>query len=277
MARRAPSMLSKVRSISSSLDWVRTWIVTSSGINLSSMSSRTKSKSGCEEDGKPTSISLKPVLTRTSKRRRFLVTSIGSMSAWLPSRRSTLHQTGAAVIAASGQRRSGRSTGLKGRYFPFGIRFIVLGIPLAFVWSGRNERPPGSTDAGGLASPRRGARLRKEQLAGSWIQAHRPRMVPGAATFCPVAHPQAEGRASVGEHHAGGRFDDPGDPLDAGQDLPKLGQVTGLDRGDDVIVARDGVRGIHATDVPDRSCQGQRLAVQCVDEHVGPHSGLLGY
>src|SRR5688572_20586363 len=35
---------------------------------------------------------------------------IGSMSAWLPSRRSTAHQRGAVVMRFDGQVRSGRST-----------------------------------------------------------------------------------------------------------------------------------------------------------------------
>src|SRR3546814_12068882 len=43
--------------------------------------------------------------------------SIGSISAWLPSRRSTEHQIGGSVITADGHRRSGRSTGLNGTYF----------------------------------------------------------------------------------------------------------------------------------------------------------------
>lgn len=54
----APRTDSKVRSISSGLAWVRTWITTSSGIRSSSMICRTKSKSVWEAAGKPTSISL---------------------------------------------------------------------------------------------------------------------------------------------------------------------------------------------------------------------------
>ena len=52
-----------MRSISSGRHWVSTWIVTSSGIRSSSISWRTKSKSGWLADGKPTSISLKPIST----------------------------------------------------------------------------------------------------------------------------------------------------------------------------------------------------------------------
>ena len=58
MAWSAPAIDSKVRSIRCSRDWVRTWMTTSSGIRSSSISIRTKSKSVCEADGKPTSISL---------------------------------------------------------------------------------------------------------------------------------------------------------------------------------------------------------------------------
>ena len=58
MACFAPRIDSNVRSISCSRDWVRTWMTTSSGIRSSSMSIRTKSKSVCDADGKPTSISL---------------------------------------------------------------------------------------------------------------------------------------------------------------------------------------------------------------------------
>ena len=58
VARGAPSTESIVRWISSSRDWVRTEIVTSSGMAPSSMRERTKSKSVWEADGKPISISL---------------------------------------------------------------------------------------------------------------------------------------------------------------------------------------------------------------------------
>jgi hypothetical protein len=58
VARAAPRSDSTVRSIRSSRAWVRTEIVTSSGIAPSSMMERTKAKSVSPEDGKPTSISL---------------------------------------------------------------------------------------------------------------------------------------------------------------------------------------------------------------------------
>ncbi len=73
----APATLSKVRRIRCSRDWVSTWIHTSSGIRFSSMSLRAKSNSVCEAEGKPTSISLKPVLTRRSNMSSFSSTLIG--------------------------------------------------------------------------------------------------------------------------------------------------------------------------------------------------------
>ena len=50
---------------------------------------------------------------------------IGSISAWLPSRRSTLHQVGALVMVLPGQDRSGRLIGSNGRYFSNGIVFAI--------------------------------------------------------------------------------------------------------------------------------------------------------
>jgi hypothetical protein len=44
--------------------------------------------------GKPTSISLQPTLTSRSKKRIFFSAPIGSISAWLPSRRSVESQRG---------------------------------------------------------------------------------------------------------------------------------------------------------------------------------------
>ncbi len=58
---------------------------------------------------------------------------IGSMSAWLPSRRSTAHQRGASGIRRAGQVRSGRSTAIcswNGRYLWMGI---PLGVCVLFM------------------------------------------------------------------------------------------------------------------------------------------------
>ena len=92
------------------------------------MSLRTKSNSVCEADGKPTSISLKPMATSISNMRSLRATSIGSISAWLPSRRSTLHQTGGRDSTASGQVRSVNRTGAKGRYLLAGLFNMVISL-----------------------------------------------------------------------------------------------------------------------------------------------------
>jgi len=107
---------SKVRWISSGRACVSTCTVTSSGMRLSTTRLRTKSKSGCEAAGKPISISLKPTSTSRSNITFFCITDMGSISAWLPSRRSTLHQRGALVMTLSGQVRSGIAMGRTGRY-----------------------------------------------------------------------------------------------------------------------------------------------------------------
>ena len=132
MARGAPTSASKVRWINGSRAWVSTWMVTSSGMRSSSMSLRTKSNSICDAEGKPTSISLKPIFTSCSNMRILRAMSMGSIRAWLPSRRSTLHQMGALVITASGQERSVRRTGAAGRYLMAGLCNIGA---LSFRWN----------------------------------------------------------------------------------------------------------------------------------------------
>ena len=47
--------------------------------------------------------------------RRLRAGSMGSIRAWLPSRRSTLHQRGARVITFDGHVRSGSGIGVNGR------------------------------------------------------------------------------------------------------------------------------------------------------------------
>src|ERR1700744_79818 len=91
-------------------------MVTSSGMRPSSMRLRLNWNSVFEAEGKPTSISLNPHRTKASKSSSFCETFIGTASAWLPSRRSTLHQIGAAVSVRLGHWRSGIAMGGKGRY-----------------------------------------------------------------------------------------------------------------------------------------------------------------
>ena len=114
MACWAPTKDSNVRSIRCSRDWVSTWITTSSGILPSSIIWRTKSKSAWEAEGKPTSISLYPMETSNSNIAILRAGVMGSISAWLPSRKSTAHHRGAEVMVLVGQVRSGRSIGAKG-------------------------------------------------------------------------------------------------------------------------------------------------------------------
>ena len=59
--------------------------------------------------------------------RRLRSGSIGSIRAWLPSRRSTAHHRGALVSLWSGQVRSGSSSGTNGWYFSNGIVFGCAG------------------------------------------------------------------------------------------------------------------------------------------------------
>jgi hypothetical protein len=67
-----------------------------------------------EAEGKPASISLKPHLTSVWNNSSFWLTFMGTASAWLPSRRSTLHQRGAWVRTRFGHCRSGKATGGNG-------------------------------------------------------------------------------------------------------------------------------------------------------------------
>ncbi len=94
MADLVPSMAWNVLWMRCSLAWTRTWMVTSLGMRFSLTSLRRKLNSVSDADGKPTSICLKPILTRRSKYSSFSSMLIGTGSDWLPSRRSTLAQMG---------------------------------------------------------------------------------------------------------------------------------------------------------------------------------------
>ncbi len=84
-------------------------------------------------EGKPTSISLMPTLQIRSKKRVFFSPSIGSISAWLPSRRSVDSQRGGWVMVRDGHSRLGRSICGKGRYLVEGSRNMGLISLLAVV------------------------------------------------------------------------------------------------------------------------------------------------
>ena len=94
----APFTASKVLLIICSLACVKTWTVTSSGIMSRSIRALIKLYSVSDAAGKPTSISLKPILTNIWKNSNFSSKLIGSISAWFPSLKSTLHQIGALSI-----------------------------------------------------------------------------------------------------------------------------------------------------------------------------------
>ncbi|CAN1598890.1 protein of unknown function [Pseudomonas mediterranea] len=147
MAFFAPRRDSKVRAMRSSRAWVSTWMVVSSGMWPSSMRVRTKSKSVCEAAGNDASISLTPTATRVFQKRSFLTASIGSISDWLPSRRSELHQIGAAVMVFDGQVRSGRLMVGKARYLEDGSLSMLMGGILIVVAGKR--RPAGGSNGGG--------------------------------------------------------------------------------------------------------------------------------
>ena len=110
-------MASKVLRIRCSLACTSTWMVTSSGMWFPSMRARRNSYSVSEAEGNPTSISFTPMSTRVWNSSSFSSTFMGSISAWLPSRRSTEHQMGALVICLSGQDRCSILRGTKGMYF----------------------------------------------------------------------------------------------------------------------------------------------------------------
>ena len=82
---------------------------------------RWKSKSVWEAEGKPTSISLNPTSTSVWNSASLRSGSIGSIRAWLPSRRSTLAQRGALVNWRSAQVRSCSTSGTCERYLSNGI------------------------------------------------------------------------------------------------------------------------------------------------------------
>jgi hypothetical protein len=118
MAFFAPASDSTVRSIKSSRACTSTWSHTSSGARFSSMSRRLKVNSVFEADGKPTFDFLEADFhERLEQAPVSALTFIGTASAWLPSRKSTLHQRGARVRTRLGHCRSGKATGGNGRYF----------------------------------------------------------------------------------------------------------------------------------------------------------------
>src|SRR5215831_5839262 len=135
--------------------------------------------------------------TSVSNMRRFRSGSIGSMRAWLPSRRSTEHQRGALTSFLSGQVRSGSSSGMKGRYLAKAIFLGVTGrggmfTPRQARVVPENKKPPGDTVAGGSASARLRSPLHKKEAqervhCGPRLPA-KPRLVNPFLTGRPTRH-----------------------------------------------------------------------------------------
>src|SRR5690349_1990257 len=100
--------------------------------------------------------------TSSSNIRRLRSGVIGSISAWLPSRRSTAHQRGAFVVTVSGQVRSARTTGVKGVYRWIGIREGCCGLRAwgcwsfteGLLWRGLDSAPVGRSAAPGTRKTR---------------------------------------------------------------------------------------------------------------------------
>ena len=122
MARRAPTSDSKVRSISSSRHCTSTWIVDVVGdqllvddqaleVEVGLRGRREADLDLLEADRRPASGTAPACAPE----------SMGSIRAWLPSRRSTLAQRGARVNWRSGQVRSGRTRGTCERYLSNGM------------------------------------------------------------------------------------------------------------------------------------------------------------
>src|SRR5215831_551522 len=83
---------------------------------------------------------------------------MGTASAWLPSRKSTLHHRGAAFRVRLGQRRSTSSTGGNGRYFFDGSLSIYFFPVLIGAVQQKGKRKPTARSSSGFSKV-----LRKHQ------------------------------------------------------------------------------------------------------------------
>src|SRR5215471_5856564 len=153
MAFFAPTSDSTVRSIKSSRAWTSTWSQTSSGARFSSISRRLKVNSVFEAEGKPTSISLKPHLTSVWNSSSFWLTFIGTASAWLPSRRSTLHQRGACLRTRLGHLRFGKRIGENALYLADGFLSMFLVLLLLTPAAMEVKKNPTAGRQWGLLNP----------------------------------------------------------------------------------------------------------------------------
>ena len=149
------------------------------------MSWRTKSKSGWLADGKPTSISLKPICTTVSNIRSLRAGSIGSMSAWLPSRRSTEHQqrrlrrSAGPARCGRGERRAGGTAGTCRRACASGSR-VPGASGFLFGWSGVGAKKNLLPSAGGRRGERREGALAyiSRRRSEAKVAGHVPSIIP---------------------------------------------------------------------------------------------------
>jgi hypothetical protein len=102
MARGQPCSDSNVRAISSSFDWTRTCTQTSSGMRPLLDQAAREIELDLRGGGEADLDLLEADLHQQVENSSFSSTLIGTASAWLPSRRSTLHQIGARSIVRSG-------------------------------------------------------------------------------------------------------------------------------------------------------------------------------
>ena len=121
-----PLSASKVLRIKCSRLCVSTCNDTSSGTKPSSIIFLMNLYSVSLAAGKPTSISLKPISMSVLNSLSFWSIFIGTASAWLPSRKSTLHHTGAESIFLSGHCRFGNFTSKRRLYFNILLFFIFV-------------------------------------------------------------------------------------------------------------------------------------------------------
>ena len=220
-----------------------------------SIRSRTKSKSVWLAAGKVTSISLKPMATSISNMRCLRAPSMGSNSAWLPSRRSVLIHIGGHAMTRSGQRRSASGAppgkGLKGEYLRLGS-FNMVGSPQKRCHRFRNAGAA-TGRAKHEARPPAGSRRFSNWISDMWT----PLFVNGKQD---IAHPKVRattnnrkgGRISCAERAAA-------DPPPAG----RSGGTTGRGRDGSVRQAwgeHSGARG--GLSSPRRGSGGGRRARQ---------------
>ena len=168
----APRMASKVRRIRCSRAWTSTWMVTPGGIKSCSIRVRRISYSVSEEAGNPTSISRKPMEVSIWKNSTFCSRFMGLTRAWLPSRRSTLHHTGALQRTWSGQVLFCSPMGTKGLYlrYPWFIQGSLLsthGFPFPSNWPSQQKAPGTTLSCPGRKSFRGTTRIRRENPPSS--------------------------------------------------------------------------------------------------------------